>query len=78
MVRGTVVTGNPSSTVTSSAGSALWWRLIPSQVRLLCGQVTSMIERELGRIIQIAAADQWLSTASGPEAKTAAIQRPSL
>jgi hypothetical protein len=36
-----------------------------------------MIERELGRIIQRAAADQWLRTASGPEARTAAIQRPS-
>jgi hypothetical protein len=35
-----------------------------------------MIERELGRIIQSAAADQWLRTASGPEARTAAIQRP--
>ncbi|HKH65065.1 MAG TPA: hypothetical protein VKA35_06345 [Solirubrobacterales bacterium] len=35
-----------------------------------------MVEREFGRIIQSAAADQWLKTASGPDASTAAIQRP--
>ncbi|HEX8050251.1 MAG TPA: hypothetical protein VF504_02175 [Solirubrobacterales bacterium] len=58
VVRGTVVTGIPSSTVCSSAGSALWWRRIPSHERLLCGLVTSVTERSLGRIIQSAAADQ--------------------
>jgi hypothetical protein len=58
MVRGTEVTGIPSSTVISSRGRALWCLLIPSQVLLLCGVVTSMTDRELGRIIHSAAADQ--------------------
>jgi hypothetical protein len=58
MVRGTVVTGIPSSKVTSSTGKGEWCRRIPFHERLLCGVVTSMTERELGRIIQRCAADQ--------------------
>jgi hypothetical protein len=48
-VRQGPVTGIPSFTVTSSAGSALWCRLIPFQVLLLWGVVTSMTDREFGR-----------------------------
>lgn len=44
----------------------------------LCGVVMSMIERELGRIIQSAAADQWLKVASGPtQAPPPSIDPPS-
>jgi len=39
--------------------------------RLLWETVTSILFLKLGRIIQSAAADQWLETASGPEASTA-------
>ena len=67
----------PSSTVTSSPGTSEMWRRIRSEERLVRnGDVDPA--RELGRMPQSAAADQWLRTASGPEASTAAIHRPSL
>jgi hypothetical protein len=58
IVRGTLVTGIPFSTAISSAGKGEWCRRIPFHERLFCGVVTSMIERELGLILQRAAADQ--------------------
>jgi hypothetical protein len=77
MVRGTVVAGIPSRTVTSSGGRWAKWRWIPFPERLFVRIVTS-IERSDGVLIpQSAAADRWLRTASRPEASTAAIHSPS-
>jgi hypothetical protein len=72
-----VVTGIPSSIVRSSSGTREMCRRMLGEERLRWETVTSILVRELGRIIHRAAADQWLKTASGPEASTAAIQRPS-
>jgi hypothetical protein len=77
-VRGTVVTGIPSTTVRSSAGSRDRCEQISGWERRYVGLVTSdrCLERETSP--QSWAALRWLSTASGPPASTAAIQRLSI
>jgi hypothetical protein len=76
IVRWTEVTGIPSWTARSSSGTPEMCLWIAREDRLRCPTVTSIRDREFGRIPQSAAADQWLSSPSGPEASTAAIHRP--
>ncbi len=77
-VRGTVVTGIPSTTVRSSTGNRDRCEQIRGWERKYVGLVTSdrCLERETSP--QSWAALRWLSTASGPAASTAAIQRLSM
>jgi len=74
-VRATVVTGMPSWTVRSSGSSLAVWARIVLRLRLSRGAVTSNFD-EGEPIPQWAAAERWLSTASGPQARTAAIRWP--
>ena len=75
MVRSGVVTGMPSFVVASIA-SARWIRR-PGRARPPApGTLTSTRVAAVGRRSQSAAADAWLSAAPGPQASTAAIQRP--
>jgi hypothetical protein len=76
IVRWTEVTGTPSFITRSSSGTLETCRQIRSEERLRCGTVTSIRVLPFGLVPQSAAADQWLSSARGPEASTAAIQRP--
>lgn len=78
MVRGTVVTGMPSLTVTSSAGRRAKWRWIPLRERLFVRIVTSTARSDGFLIPQSTAADRWLNTAPWPQNRVAAIHRPSL
>ena len=64
-MRATLVTGMPSRMVRSSGWSLAVWARIFRRLRLLCGVVTSILY-EPWPIPQSAAADRWLSTASGP------------
>ena len=52
IVRGTLVTGIPSSTVRSSRGTWEMCLLSWAEERLRCGTVTSILVREVGLIIQ--------------------------
>ena len=56
----------------------LWTRIPRSRLRLPAGTETSIIPPCSFPNPQRAAALPWLSTAPGPEASTAAIQRPRL
>src|ERR1019366_6840525 len=53
------------------------WMSIPARLRVARpGTVTSALARSVARSPCKAAADRWESTAPGPQARTAAIQRP--
>ena len=70
-----VVTGMPWAIVRSSGGTWEEWKAMPLRIRRPA-TVTSMAWPLLSRIRQRDAAERWLRTASGPPARTAAIQRP--
>ena len=76
MVRGTIVTGIPSYTVTSSPGSLARWRRISVDDLLLREMVTSTGPEAESRMPQSAAAERWLKAAPEPEESTAAIHLP--
>jgi len=65
MVRATVVIGMPSWVVRSCSWSFAVWARIVLRLRLVRGVVTSILY-EPEPMPQWAAAERWLSTASGP------------
>ena len=75
IVRAGVVTGMPSRVVVSAGIRGRWMRM-PGRLRPVRRAVTSMITASLRRMSHSAAAEAWLSAASGPQASTAAIQCP--
>ncbi|MYW72226.1 hypothetical protein [Pseudonocardia sp. SID8383] len=75
-VRGTVVTGTPSTTVISSATSVAAWNRADGAVRAPLRRFLVTSTRSSGTrhspIPCIAAAETWLDTASGDRVRTAA------
>lgn len=72
-----LVTGIALLSVTSSFGRSAKWRWIWAVARLRVWMVTSIGWSDGCRIPQSAAAERWLSTEPGPQARTAASHRPS-
>jgi hypothetical protein len=75
IVRAGVVTRMPSWVVVSAAVRGRWMRM-PDRLRPVRRVVTSMMVGSPRCRAHGAAAEAWLSAASGPHASTAAIQRP--
>ena len=75
-MRATVVTGMPASRVRSSGRMVVLRTRIPSRERRSLGALTSTFAGDPSLIPHRAAAERWLSTASGPQASTAAIHTP--
>jgi hypothetical protein len=76
IVRETVVTGIPSTTARSSAGSCARCAMSPARGRREAGTVTWGVPSERNNA-HSTAAERWLSTAPGPAAFTAASHHPS-
>jgi hypothetical protein len=69
-VRATVVVGMPSISVISSGATSPRWARMPSHPPSLRGTVTSVRTASPRRRPHSTAAERWLSTAFGPQART--------
>ena len=76
IVLGTIVTGIPSHTVTSSPGRVTKWRRMSVDDLLLREIATSIGPEAESRMPQSAAAERWLKAAPEPDESTAAIHFP--